>query len=482
MFLRKMVELQRKLAFRLTLWYAAIFTLTACIAFVVFYILFSSMMVRRSDQDLIRQADEFSATLSLQGVDALKRAAIFQAQAGGEKKLFIRLLYPTGVAFSSSNMAHWRSVNVNRLMVSRLLRGEDDLFETVQFKRQPGKVRIIYSMIGNGIILQLGQSLEADLRLLETVRTLFAGSLSAMLLLAAGVGWFMARRAVSSIERVTRTAAEIAAGRLKKRVPTTRRGDEVDQLAVTFNQMLDRIEKLVNEMQEMSDNIAHDLRSPITRLRGLAEVTLTGSLAMADYQEMAASTIEECDRLLEMINTMLMISRTEAGVGELHGQPFDWTVLVGAAVELFRPLAEEKQLSITRRLPQTCPGYGELPLIQRMIANLLDNAIKYTPAGGTVKVVLECAEDGKGPVKVTVADNGIGITDQDLPHIFERFYRCDQSRSHSGSGLGLSLSRAIARAHHGNITVQSRTGQGSRFTVVLPSIPAPSERSVPLPA
>jgi signal transduction histidine kinase len=249
-------------------------------------------------------------------------------------------------------------------------------------------------------------------------------------------------------------------------VPVKKRADEIDQLALTFNRMLDRIEQLVTGIKEMSDNIAHDLKSPITRIRGIAEVSMSSDASLEEYESMAAGTIEECDRLLDMINTMLVISRTEAGVNQLECWQLDIARLVRDACDIFQSPAEDKGLTLVCSTNPNIELYGDLRLIQRMVANLLDNAIKYTPAGGRVDVTV--AAGGNQSVHITVVDTGPGISDQDREHIFERFYRCDPSRSQPGTGLGLSFARAVARAHNGEITVTSTPGAGSTFTVTLP--------------
>jgi len=252
-------------------------------------------------------------------------------------------------------------------------------------------------------------------------------------------------------------------------------GDEIDQLATTFNQMLDRIQVLVTEIKEMNDNIAHDLRSPIARIRGLAEVTLTTGKSRDDFEAMVASTIEECDRLLDMINTMLTISKTEAGVEKVSDDLIDITAIVHSACELFEPLAEEKNVALSCRALEKMMLSGDARMLQRMLANVLDNALKYTPSGGKVEVSL--AGNENNTIIITVRDTGIGISEADLPHVFERFYRCDRSRSQPGTGLGLSLARAIARAHGGDITATSTLDQGSKFTIRLPEVPEQNSKS-----
>jgi len=198
----------------------------------------------------------------------------------------------------------------------------------------------------------------------------------------------------------------------------------------------------------------------------MAEVTLTTGKEIGEYEAMAAGTVEECDRLIGMINTMLMITKAESGLHRLDEQEVDLTRLVRDACELLEPVAEDKGLSLACETPEAFPLVGDPPMIQRILANLLDNAIKYTPSGGAVKVSLS-EKDGREAL-VTVHDTGIGIPADDLPHIFERFYRCDHSRSQPGTGLGLSLARALANAHQGDITVTSTSGQGSTFTLTLP--------------
>jgi heavy metal sensor kinase len=454
------------LSFRLTLWYAGIFAVSSFIAFLLFYALITSVIRERTDQELLNQAGQFSTVLRERGIGAVENFAFLEAQAAGVKKVFFRLLYPTGQAFSSSNMAYWEDIAIHKTAIDQLLGGSGRVFETVLLDARRDQVRILYAVIGPGVILQVGQSMENYARIIDAFRGIFLATMALLIGLATGVGWFMARRAVSGVEAITRTAQGISGGTLEKRVPVKGRGDEIDQLAMTFNQMLDRIETLVTQIRQMGDNVAHDLKSPLTRIRGIAEVTLTTEKSLTEYEAMAASVVEECDRLLDMINTMLMISKAEAGVDKPIGEKIDLARLVGEACALFGTAAEDKGLTLNCDILGKCAILGDIRMLQRMLSNLLDNAIKYTDPGGTVRVsVSECNGNN---VAITVKDTGIGIPKEDLPHIFERFYRCDRSRSEAGTGLGLSLARAIARAHGGDITVVSGPGEGSAFTVTLP--------------
>jgi len=461
----RLLKMRHTLAFRLTFWYAGIFMLSACLAFFFFYLLITSVIRQQIDQSLSSEVRTFSSILSTQGTEAVKRQAFMEAQAAGERKIFFRLLYISGQVFSSSNMSYWRDIGINKRAVNHLLNDGTPFFDTINVPDRKHRIRVLYAIIGPGMMLQLGQSMENHTRIIEIFRKVFIFTMAVLFVLAVVVGWFMARRALVGVETVTQTARRISDGSLEKRVPVKKGMDEIDQLAITFNQMLDRIQKLVAGIKEMSDNIAHDLKSPITRIRGIAEITLTADSSATDYERMAASTIEECDRLLEMINTMLIISKTEAGVSQLDCRKIDIAALVQDACKLFQSSAEDNGLTLVCNTVEKISVDGDVRLIQRMLANLLDNAIKYTPANGSIQVDIRTADNQSG--QISVKDTGIGISEKDLPHIFERFYRCDPSRSQAGTGLGLSFARAVARAHNGDITVTSTPDKGTTFTVII---------------
>ncbi|MEJ2219408.1 MAG: heavy metal sensor histidine kinase [Desulfobacterales bacterium] len=467
MFLKKINSIRHSLAFRLTMWYAGIFMLTSCVAFLFFYFLITSVIRDRTDQDLLSEARTLSSILQVQGMNAVKRQIIFEAQAAGEKKIFFRLLSFNGQEFSSSNMSYWLDIGVEKASVEQLIRENRPVFKTVSLPDRKHNIRMLYTIIGRNLILQLGQSMENYSRFIEVFRKIFISTMATLFILAAIIGWFLARRALAGVEAVMRTARQISESSLKERVPVKKYQDEIDQLAITFNQMLDRIQTLVAGIREMSDNIAHDLKSPITRIRGISEVSLTTGASEKEYEDMAASTVEECDRLLDMINTMLVISKTEAGVNKLDARELDIGAVVRDACELFRSPAEDKNLRLVCDVSGNFSVFGDNRMIQRMIANLLDNAIKYTPAGGSIEVTINTGTHDT--VAIAVKDTGVGISEEDLPRIFERFYRCDPSRSEAGIGLGLSFARAIARAHGGDIRVTSTSGRGSTFSVTLPA-------------
>jgi signal transduction histidine kinase len=300
--------------------------------------------------------------------------------------------------------------------------------------------------------------------LLEAYRSFFGYSLAGVALVSLFVGWFLAKRALSGVVQLTKTANTVAGGALKERVPVKGQQDEIDRLAMTFNTMLDRINALIQGMKETNDSIAHDLRSPITRMRGFAEAELTHH-SSSDAHALAGDVVEQCDRLLGMINTVLDISEAEAGVVKLVIEEVDVAHIVQDAIGLFLPMAEDKNITTKIQAPSGVKCYSDRRKLQRILGNLLDNAIKFTPLGGTIEISVTGDEK---ETTIGVKDTGIGISEKDITQIFEKFFRADKSRSEAGSGLGLSLARAFVSSLGGSITAISVPGEGSTFTVIVP--------------
>jgi signal transduction histidine kinase len=314
-----------------------------------------------------------------------------------------------------------------------------------------------------------GLSKKALAAIREDFREYLAWPLLFVIILSALVGWFMARRALSGVVQLTRTAKAVADGALKERVPVKGRQDEIDRLAMTFNTMLDRISALIQGMKETNDSIAHDLRSPIARMRGIAEAALTSESSSEAHRMLAGDIIEQCDRLLGMINTVLDISEAEAGVAKLVIEDLNVAEVARDAVGLFQPMAEDKHIAVKVQAPSALRCYSDRRKLQRILGNLLDNAIKFTSPGGTITLTLN---GNAKEVSIGIKDTGVGISNEDTSRIFEKFFRADKSRSEAGSGLGLSLARAFAYSLGGSIAATSVPGEGSTFTVILPYRPA----------
>jgi signal transduction histidine kinase len=464
MSLKNSINIIHTLAFRLTVLYAGISAFTFLGAFIFFYILMTSTLHQRMDQDLLNEEKEFSSLLLLEGVEEFKTSILLESESKGIGNVFCRLISRDGTLVCSSNLSSWNFLSDGPAL-KRINSGSIYFFETITIPGTTNKARILYSTVGTDKVIQIGQSMEDDDKFIETFRDIFGITLALMILFAGLIGWFMGKQALTGVEEVTQTAINISYGDFGSRVPVIGRGEEIDRLAITFNNMLERIQELIKGMKEMIDNIAHDLRSPLTRIRGIAETTIMTAGSVSDYEIMTGNIIEECDRLISMINTMLDISEAEAGVSRLDMTKINISELVRDARELFQPIAEDKRICLTQKIETDLSIYADNQKLQRVIANLLDNALKYTPTGGRIDI--SAYQDGQ-EIVISFCDNGIGISKEDIPYIFKRFYRCDRSRSQAGIGLGLSLAQAIVHAHGGQISVTSLLDKGSTFTLTLP--------------
>ncbi len=467
----RMPDLFRTIAFRLTLWYAGIFSVSSCVAFALFYVLITQTLQDRLDQELVEKTRYFSTVIKQSGLMGASNLAVIEAQAAGEKMIFFRLLYPTGEVFASSHMSYWKDVHVDHDVIDILLHKGGHVFKTLSIqpedpKDRIQKARILYGFVAQNVILQTGIAMDSHSKFISAFKTVFIISMGFIIIFSTVSGLFLAEKALSGVKAITRTASSISGSNLEKRVPEIGNKDELDLLANTFNHMLDRIEDLVKSIREMSDNIAHDLKSPLTRIRGFAEIALVQGDDLDSYRGMAANTIEESDRLLDMINTMLVISRAEAGEGEFVFKPVNLSAMVQDACELFVPLAEDKGIDFTHGVAENIHMDADVKMLQRAFSNLLDNALKYTQAGGRVHV--DFRQEFDGFVHISVTDTGPGIDPVYFEKIFERFFRAESSRTSQGTGLGLSLARTIAREHKGDIKVTSQLGKGSVFEMTLP--------------
>jgi heavy metal sensor kinase len=468
MFLKKIRNLRHTLALRLTLWYAGVFAVSSLLAFALAYVLIAAVVQKQTDEDLQEDIEEYAAYLRRGGLDRVKAEMAVETEGGEANKTFIRVWVSGGRPVMTTDLTAWAGLMEAPDALAQLADTDEPIRETLKLPAREHKVRTIHGLLAPGVVIQIGESLEENEEFLATLRWGFVLVVLVVMIVGGPVGWFMARRALRGVQQLTRTAAAIADGALDRRVTVGPHGDEIDTLARTFNTMLERIQALIIGMREMTDNLAHDLRSPLGRIRASAEMILLGGGSKAEAEAMVAITAEECDRLLELINTTLDIAEAESGAAKLKLTDIDLVEMVADAVELFQPLAEDKQITLATDLPECCPLQGDRHRLQRVIANLLDNALKYTPGGGRVHIKLR--DEGER-LELAVEDTGIGIPADETARIFERFYRCDRSRSERGNGLGLSLALAFMRAHGGDIRVNSTPGQGSAFTAVFPRSP-----------
>ncbi len=457
----------RSIALKLTLFYAIFFGMLALAGGVVLFKLVQVHVLDELDDDISRQKEEFVRVVTQGGkLTALAGEFATYEESCGKTDCFARLTDDRGGVRLTSDMSMWPRMPLPGQLLVRHT-GSGGLFSTVDLPDDRHKARLLSVSIPGQGFLQLGVSLAESESLFEHFRRYGVLILATMLSLGALIGWVLARKAMEGVEAVTRASCSVAAGHFSERVDVSGHGREIDDLVHSFNLMVERVQTVMGEMRQVNDNIAHDLRSPLTRIRGLAENAAVNCQSHAEGSVLAGDIVEECDRLMQTINTMLDISEAETGVGRLRRDQVNMDELIDQAGELFSGVAEDKGIALTvERQDAVHVVQGDRRKLQRVIANLIDNAIKYTQPGGKVRVDLR---NEPGRVCVEVSDTGIGIEAKDLPRIFERFYRCDESRHQTGNGLGLSLAQAIARSHGGGLSVDSRPGKGSVFSLILPT-------------
>lgn len=463
MFLKNHKRIRRTTTFRLIFWYAGIFILSTSFLFVLAYVLLSSSVRQHDRDDIHQQLSEYAARYRAGGLDALVGEVTLEKKSSKGNPFFVRIAGPQNSTIYLANPEQWSNFDLSRLENETHVEGESWI--SLPARGGESALEIQSLRQGDGILLQVGKSTEDREELLERFREIFGGIVIPVVVLGILSGSFLAFRTLRPIRSLISTIRSISAGTMSARVPPRQTGDELDELVLLFNAMLEKIETLITGMRGALDNVAHDLRTPMTRLRGSAEMALRSESDLEAYRDALANCVEESDRILTMLNTLLDISEAETGAMKLKLEPVNLLTLMEDATELYRDVAEEKRVSLNVSSPHDVFLTADRNRLRQVLANLLDNAIKYTPPGGRVE--LEAFERDQEAV-ITVKDSGIGITSEETPRIWERLYRGDQSRSQRGLGLGLSLVKAVTQAHQGRIEVESLPGTGSVFTLYLP--------------
>ncbi len=317
-------------------------------------------------------------------------------------------------------------------------------------------------------LVRVGISLENVFQTRRRFLWILGAVLPFGLLLASVGGWVLARRALKPVATMTQAARRISGEHLAERVQETGAGDELDRLAQTLNDMFGRLDDFLRQTRQFSADAAHELQTPLTIIKGEIEVALRSPRSPQEYQEVLASSLEEIDRISSLVAGLLLLARADRGVLRLDLKPLALPELLEEVGAQMRLLAENHGVSLDYGIVEPAAIQGDREHFRRLLLNLIDNAIKYTPAGGRVTLSLRC--DGEF-AHLSVSDTGMGLTEDEQKQIFHRFYRAAEARSQSGggAGLGLSIAQSIAAVHGGRIEVESAPGQGSTFTVSLPA-------------
>jgi signal transduction histidine kinase len=456
-------KLVRTTAFKLTLVYLSIFVLFAASLLGYFALNTRRLITEQITSTVNGEVNGLSQQYGQGGLRRLVTVVDVRSRRPGSSLYLVTTPTGEGLAGNVGSLEPgvldnpgWLETNYHRL-------------EAPEGAEHRALVRVV--QLPGGFHLLVGRDLDERERLFGIIVNAGKWSLALVIVLGLAGGFFVSRRVLSRIDAMTGTAQTIMAGDLSGRLPVAGTGDELDRLADAVNAMLDRIEALMHGLKEVSDNIAHDLKTPLTRLRNRCEQALRSATGETSYRAALESTIAESDELIRTFDALLMIARAESGQARDNMSEFDASEIARDVGELYEPVADEKGIVLKVDAPAAAPVRGNRELVSQALANLIDNAIKYAGPNGKLngmpaEIVVKAGSVGER-ITLSVADRGPGIADADRARVVERFVRLEQSRSEPGSGLGLSLASAVARLHGGELKLEDNE-PGLRSTIALP--------------
>ncbi len=461
------LNLLRTTTFRVAVVYLAIFSASAFLVLASIYWNTAGFMARQTDQTLDAEIRGLAEQYNQRGPRGLAEIVSRRAAEGGDS---LYIIMAPGRRFVAGNLSGWPQVKTG---ADGWINFTYDAEVEGGFERHAARGR--HLILRNGIDLLVGRDVHERQKIeSRIVSALFWGIVITGITGLIGAV-IMSRNMTYRIETVNKTSREIMGGDLSRRVPVKGTGDEMDELAGNLNAMLDKIERLMLGMREVADNIAHDLRSPLNRIRNRLEVTLMQEDDVDAYREALEMTITESDELLSTFTALLAIARAEAGAARETMESMELGALVADTAELYEPVAEESGLKFHCDIERTPRIWGNREMLAQAVTNLLDNAIKYTNAGGEVGISLKAGginDYSQGAVRLTVYDTGPGIPVIDREKVRQRFVRLERSRNTPGSGLGLSLVSAVAQLHEARLLLSDNDPHsktpGLRAMLVFP--------------
>lgn len=460
-------RLARSFALRLGLWHAALFGLGAAVVLTAVYLLLARALDVREREALEVRAAEYAAAFEFGGAAGLQAQVDRELNSPHVRSLFVRLLGPRGDSLYVHVPDNWIDEESRVLVPDGWGSWEPRRVVTVRVPRDEQRdLAVVSRAVGGGLLLQVARSTDTRSVLLAPLRRTMLIAGPAAVLLAAGAGAWVAWRATRPVRAVAAIARRIiATGDLSARVEGPSGGDEIGELVRQFNTLLERNSSLLRALRETLDNVAHDLRTPLTRLRAGAESALQTTGDPAAARAALTECLEETDRIRRLLDTLLDVSAAESGVLPLDRENLPVDRVLAEVADLFAMVAEGKSIRLQVGGAPGVTVWADPVRLRQALANLVDNAVKYTPAGG--QVWLEAAAR-TGSAVITVRDTGPGIPPGEQDKIWRRLYRGDHSRSQRGLGLGLSVVKALIEAHGGRVAVANHPAGGAVFTVELP--------------
>ncbi|MFH0944656.1 MAG: ATP-binding protein [Planctomycetota bacterium] len=456
---------------RLTVSGTLMFTVVSLVLCGALYTGMNYTLLRELDSFLHAEVEELGAKVSEHAGDLAAAEQAIQRELAyrPRRDLIYRLLDADGRVLITS-LPRTADSGVQQLDWYHVPHSTEIHYQTIRLPNAPARFRVCTEPIEvggrAGLISQALYTLETVDYSLAVLRRYSAIGLAGAMLLAFLASWFLARRMLRPVSRMTQTAQRIGAAQVGARLPRSGTGDELDRLAETLNEMLARIESHVQRVREFSADASHELRTPLSALRGMAEVALTRERTAAELREVIETSLEQYGRLQKLAEDLLLLARADAEVAGLKKGPVRLNDVICDVAELYRPLAEESGLTLDVAAEVSATVLGDGGRLRQMLGNLVDNSIKFSPEPGRIELALSSCD---GTATIVVRDAGQGIAPADIARVFDRFYRVDSARATKGSGLGLAISRWIAEAHGGKIRIASALREGTTVTISLPT-------------
>ncbi|MBA4366436.1 MAG: hypothetical protein C0403_02225 [Desulfobacterium sp.] len=466
MSLKRLIKFSKTIGFRVAAWYSSIFIFSALLLFFAAYYFFSFTLKNQDHEEVLLELDHISSLYKAGGINAVTNFMVKNHSSPRTKPLFVRISDKTNRTCSIISPELWKDFDTSKL--DKLFLDDDRIWIQLSAIENDYVLEISPARLARNHRIQVGISSEGRKKTLHGFRNVGFFIMIPIFIIGLIGGSFLSYSTLRPIRSIIRTVRSLDIKKASGKVPITETGDEITELAILFNTMLDNINRLIRGMKNSLDNVAHDLRTPMTKFRNRTEMALRANNDPDLLKDALEKGVEESNSILKMLDILMDISEAETGIMNINRHLVDVSVLIDKIADMYQYVAEEKGIIFKISTPINIQIEIDSDRIGQAIANILDNAIKYTPSGGIVTIE---AQQIKNELLIKIQDTGVGISSEDLPMIWERLYRGGKNQTEKGLGLGLSLVKGIIEAHNGRIIAISEPGKGSTFTISLPGRP-----------